>query len=389
MSSRDKEKILDGDFRRQRLETLGTLSGGIAHDLNNVLTSILGHVSYLRLSLPPETSHGESLNAIEHGARRAALMTQQILEFARGEEREFKPVRLNQIIQGAISLLKAAIPKNIAIELNAGTDVPQVIGNDSQLSQLVMNLAINAVEALPDGGTIRITITLVTPQTSSALRELKVQTPMVELVIADNGTGIPAELVDKIFEPFFTTKISSGTGIGLATVARIIRAHNGEMIVRSKVDRGTSFSVYFPVCSENSFQDSSHSLPTIEVGTETILVVDDEESVRTVIQRSLQHLGYEVLVASGGREALEIFEVEYRRISLVILDMMMPVMSGEQLFGKLQHIDPKVRVLIASGYSSDESAQAVLGSGGLGFIQKPFSVEDLAQEIRRCMDVVM
>lgn len=383
---RDTSLLDQRSNRQQRLESLGSLAGGIAHDLNNVLTGVLGHVSYLRLSLPPRGIHSESLVAIEDGARRAASMTHQILEFARGTGSEQRGVNLSLVVSAGVNLLRAALPKNVELEVHGSEVDITVFGDESQLSQLVMNLAVNARDALPLGGTIVLTLDLVE---LDGVDKALVPGTYAKLEIQDNGIGIPDDIKDRIFEPFFTTKTEGGTGLGLSTVFAIVQRHCGLIEVESKEGAGTIFRVLLPVytSTESLAKPESPAESNLPTGSERILVVDDEESVRLVIQRSLEHLGYRVDIAASGVEALQRYSEKKTEYKLIILDMMMPQMPGDELFGKLRTLDPQVPVLIASGYSSDHRTKAILDAGGRGFIKKPFAVEELAREVRRCLDM--
>jgi CheY-like chemotaxis protein len=323
-------------------------------------------------------------------------MTHQILGFARGETAAMSSVNLSDVVAAGLNLLRAVVPENIELVSKALARDLWVIGDDSQISQLVLNLAVNARDALPEGGKIEISaerLELTQPKTllhSDGKPAGKLDAGhYAKLVIRDNGTGIPESVRHRIFEPFFTTKSRRGTGLGLANVVSIVKAHSGVITVRSDEGKGTQFSVYLPALKgvpEESAQSSNQAGRPVPVGRERILVVDDEEAVRTVMQRCLEHLGYEVEVAASGAEAIARYAEDIKRFRLVILDMMMPQMSGDEVFLKLQTLNSEVGVLIASGYSSDVRTRRVLDSGGLGFIQKPFAVDDLAREVRRCLD---
>jgi signal transduction histidine kinase/ActR/RegA family two-component response regulator len=383
-------------FRQKKLESLGVLASSIAHDLNNLLTGVLGHVSYLRLSRAGLDADLESIAAIEDGARRAASMTQQILEFARGGEVELSTVNMSLLVAAGINLFRASLPDTIVFNFIGGESDLFVYGNEGQLSQLVLNLLVNAQDALGDSGEIAVCLSQYRLDEATKFRNGLLEAgEYARFSIQDNGHGIPESLIGRIFEPFFTTKAGNsdrrgGTGLGLATVSAMVRAHRGLIDVSSEVEKGTRFDVLLPLCTAlEEVEEVPQSLseePALPLGQERVLVIDDEEAVRTVIQRSLEHLGYEVIVASNGKDALEIYREQFAHISLVILDMIMPHMPGDEVFYELQAISPDVAVLIASGYSSDGRTKAVLRDGGLGFIQKPFAVEELAQEVRRCID---
>ncbi len=290
--------------------------------------------------------------------------------------------------------MKGALPKNIVINYTGDREDVYVEGDDTRLSQLFINLAINARDALPNGGNVGVDLVRVIFDDESC-QDRAGLTPgeFARLSISDNGTGMPPQVKERIFEPFFTTKSNQGTGLGLATVVSIVEGHQGYIEVESQVGSGTLFCVYLPTTAPQSEQlardlagPAKNPSPEKTLGKERILVVDDEEVVRTVIQRSLEHFGYEVDVALDGADAVSRYRHDPSKYSLVILDMMMPKMAGDEVYHRLSQIDQNVRVLLVSGYSSEGRAQAVLEAGALSFIQKPFAVEDLAREVRKCLD---
>lgn len=389
--------------RQQRLESLGRLAGEVAHDLNNMLTSILAHVSYLQCSLEESASRHESLDAIADGARRAASMTQQILDFARGERSSVRSVNFSMVVSAALNLIRPTLQEAIRIRFEGDAEDVFVFGDESKLSQLVMNLVVNARDALPNGGEIGLTLRRIVFAPEDAPREIPAGS-YASLVIRDDGIGIPEEIRDRIFEPFFTTKDQQGTGLGLSTCFAIVQQHGGVIRVETQEGEGTSFLILLPLSAEEregvggksrkgsrdhaaNGDSATSDLPQLPTGSERILIVDDEEAVRMVMQRSLEHLGYCVDVAEDGSRALEIYRAEPNGFELVILDMMMPAMSGDEVFFKLKELDAGARVLLATGYTNSERAQSVLNAGGVGFIQKPFDIEELAREVRRCLDL--
>lgn len=372
------------DDRKRKLQQLGTYTSSIAHDLNNVLTGVLGHVSFLKLSLNRSPAELESLTAIDYGARRAAGMSQQILEYARGTPLEVSTVNLSFVVAAVVNLLRTSIGPNIQVQTQGCDADYYVYGDEGQLNQLVVNLAVNARDALPVGGTIQICIERVLFDQSNTLGLTAGSYAMLSIV--DNGTGIPTDLREKIFEPFFTTKSNHGTGLGLSTVVSVVQSLGGSIRVESEEGVGTRFDVFLPMSDDEEPAEDDTESGEIPLGTERILVVDDEESVRMVMQRCLEHLGYSVIVAKDGIEAIESFRQHPQDYQLVILDMIMPHMAGDEVFRRLKELDSTVGVLIASGYSSDGKTKAVLEQGGLGYIQKPFAVEDLARAVRRCLD---
>ena len=367
---------------RKKLESLGIIAGSIAHDLNNILTGILGHVSYLRIS--SQESSNESLQAIEDGAKRAASMTQRILEYARGQEGSLELVNFSKIIQTELNVIKTSLTDSIDLIVNIEDEQLCVMGDEDRLSQLVINLVVNARDALPEGGSIKIEV-----KTESVEEDdLNISSgKYVCLRVVDNGLGIDEEVKPRIFEPFFTTKSDKGTGLGLATVYSITCEHQGIITLESEKGKGTAFNVYLPHCDDLAEEEEESNSEDLPRGSERILVVDDEETVRTILEKSLEFLGYQVDVAENGLRGLELFEENANAYDLVILDMIMPEMSGDEVFMELKKINKNVAVLLASGYASDERTAAVMEAGGRGFIQKPFAIEDLAEEVRRCLDV--
>lgn len=386
-----EEKSVHPVVRRPRSSTEAIKSdvvtmGAVAHDLNNVLTGILGHLSFLRLCLPQHGSHAESLRAIEDGARRASRMAQQVLDRARGKALSLDKVNVSEVLLGAIGILKGVLPENISISVTGCECEAWVMGEESQLGQVFLNLFMNAKDAMPSGGSIQVFVEHVRFSQDVEVEGFRlVPGDYCRVRIVDTGVGIPQELRSKIFEAFFTTKTGRGTGLGLATVMSIVESHRGAISLASAEGEGTEFSVYVPAAEEGATEKKSSQ--TAPAGKETVLVVDDEEVVRTIMHRSLEHLGYTVESVPHGVQALERFKLDPHRYQLVVLDMIMPHMGGDEVFMALRKIRPQVRVLIASGYASDDRTRRVLEGGALGFLQKPFSVEELAKEVRRCLDV--
>lgn len=418
MFESELELISTTTLHTQRLQTLGMLAGGIAHDFNNILTGILGHVAYLQAILPPEGSHIESVTAIESGARKAAVITGQILNFSRLENSSAEgPVDLCQLASSTYVLLRGAIPPRFGMSLSIPPKPVYVLGVEARLAQILINLVINARDALTDSGSVEIFIQppdLDLPADSSKVG-------MGQLIVRDNGRGMSAAVLEKAFERYYTTKGRSGTGLGLAVVREVLDGIGGSIEVKSEEGIGTEVTVYLPLFVQEDLETQVHedlesrsSLGTKEgvesvsgsehrsservgsapppikeglAGSERILLVDDEDPVRNVLALSLQHLGYSVCPVESGRSALERFEAEQGQFDLVILDMLMPHMSGDQLFFKLQKLKPAVAVLVMSGYSSEVAVRKILESGGRGFLQKPFTIEEFAKEIRRCLAI--
>lgn len=378
-------------FHAQRLETLGLLASGVAHDFNNVLTGILGHLAFLKSTLPRTGPHIDSLRSIEEGARKAAGLSQQILNFSKLDTtEESSEVDLGDLVARMVGLLRGSISPLCRLEYQTPTERLMLIGSEGRLAQVIVNLAVNASDAVAENGEIKIE--LVSCEDRGRLERIFSSTELpcasyIVLRVEDNGHGMPREVMERMFEPYFSTKRGKGTGLGLSTVAAIVRELGGCIEVQSEVNNGTVIEVYLPrIQSSVPAQDEGGAavVPAVPRGTERILIVDDEFSVRNVLMLSLQHLGYDVQVAASGPEALELYRANERGFDLVILDMLMPQLPGEKVFARLKELDAAVRVLLISGFASQEAVRSVLSSGGLGFIQKPFTIEDLAVRVRKC-----
>ncbi len=379
----------------QRREMLGELAGGIAHDVNNIVTGVLGHVTYLKMTMPKTGPHVDSLNAIEEGGNRSGQLMRQILSFLKNDG-SVKPSKLNlkAILDSTSNLLRGAISKKIKLVCEFPEHDTHVMGIEGQISQILVNLVINSRDAIRDNGEIRIALReLETSEVINPVGEIKgaerLKGKYACLSVIDNGQGISGDILGKVFEPYFSTKRERGTGLGLSTVKEIVERLGGVIELSSKVGIGTKVSVYLPVVEEDSAsataQMASSKPTTLQRGSEKILVVDDEQAVRNVLGLSLRRLGYEVELASSGSEAISKYIAAGSRYDLVILDMVMPELSGREVFFRLKEIDPGVRVLICSGFASEQAIRDILENGGKGIIQKPFEVEVLAAKIRDCL----
>ena len=375
---------------KQRLETLGLLAGGVAHDFNNVLTGILGHVAYLKHVLPEPHKSSESLMAIEEGAIKASGLTQQILNFSKLDaSEELQRVDVNQVVSRIGVLLKSAIPSDIALQLPKNADGFAVLGSEVHLAQILINLIINARDAIQGRGTIDVR--LASEVGLDEVHEIFGPEPAAKaygvIEVSDTGTGMSDEVKQRLFEPYFTTKNQAGTGLGLSTVQAIVARLGGAIQVFSEVGRGTMFRVILPLVSEGNMptaaSENDHAVR--RGGGERLLVIDDEDAVRNVLGLSLSHLGYQVDTAPSGLEGIEQLRASNGGYQLVILDLLMPGLSGEETFQRLRALDPEIPVLIVSGFSSENVVQRVLTDGARDFIQKPFSIEVLSEKVRGCL----
>jgi two-component system, cell cycle sensor histidine kinase and response regulator CckA len=370
-----------------KLESLGVLAGGIAHDFNNLLTGILGNASLARQELPPTSLGQPMLDQIETAARRAADLCKQMLAYSGKGRFVVQRLDLNKLIEDTTHLLNISIAKNCILRFNLAPSLPAIKADATQLRQVIMNLVINGSEAIASrSGVLALTtgVARVDDEYLKGFRPDASPPPgdYVFVEVSDNGCGMDAATLTRIFDPFFTTKFT-GRGLGLAAVLGIVRGHKGGLKVYSEPDKGTTFKLFFPVASgqpQDSASPFPHPLPF--KGTGTVLVVDDEETVRAVAARMLERLGFSVMAANDGREGMEKFRADPARFTLVLLDLTMPHLDGEETFRQMRMLNPAVRVILTSGFNQQEAVNRFTGKGLAGFIQKPFELGSLAQVIR-------
>ncbi|HPC04686.1 MAG TPA: PAS domain S-box protein [Syntrophales bacterium] len=381
----EKEKLKEQLDRAQRLESIGTLAGGVAHDFNNVLMGIQGNAALMMLDIDPADPHYQQLMYIEEHVKSGADLTRKLLGFARGGRYAMKPADMNVIVEKNAAMF-GRTKKEITIHKKYGNDLWNVKVDETQMGQVFMNLFVNAWQAMPGGGEIFLETENLVLDDEKA-RALSVsEGKYVRIAITDTGTGMDAKTSERIFDPFFTTKeMGRGTGLGLSTVYGIIKGHGGAICATSQLGQGTTFIIYLPTTEKSVIAERSHERGILR-GTETILLVDDEATVQDVTSRMLQSLGYRVHCAGSGREAVAVFHEKKDVIDLVILDMIMPGMSGGETFHRLREINPKQKILFSSGYSADDRAKELREKGCSDFIQKPFTLGDLAREVRSALD---
>jgi PAS domain S-box-containing protein len=377
-----QEAALEEQLRQsQKLEGIGLLAGGVAHDFNNILTGILGYANMLEPDAAPGSTMQEGLHVIQQAAERAAELTKQLLSFARRGKRQNTTVDLNSTILEVVSLLTRTVNKNISVTEHFDTDQATVLGDPGQLQQVVLNLAINGRDAMPQGGSL----TFRTWRQALDAERLVAHpgaSPgvFVALSVSDTGVGIEKKNLRRIFEPFFTTKdVDKGTGMGLAMVYGIVKAHRGFIDVESDIGKGTTFTVYVP--ATDVVPATAHVADLPRKGHGRILVVDDEEVVRKLAREMLRRAGYDVVTAAGATEAVTWYGAHPHEADLVIIDMVMPGMDGQECFKVLKAIDPDVRAILSTGYGLDGHAQDTLDAGMVGYVQKPYHMQDLVTAV--------
>ena len=365
----------------QKVESLATLAGGMAHNFNNLLMGIQGNISLMLLETNHKHTNYSRLKNIEKLVQKGAKLTHQLLGYAREGNYEIRPISLNQLVTETSETF-ALTRKEIRIKNNLSDDGGWIIADQGQIDQVLLNLYINAADAMPDGGDI----ILETRDINAKQMKDKPYKPKpgeyVLLTFRDTGEGMDKKTMKRIFDPFFTTKaVGKGTGLGLASVYGIIKAHGGYIDVDSKKGQGTVFSIYLPK-SKIAIKEPINKKSKIVKGSETILIVEDEDMVLEIVVEYLQSLGYNIFHAAGGLEAVEIYKEKHEEIDLVILDLIMPDMSGSETYNLLKSINPEVKVLLSSGYDIKGKASDLLKIGCNGFIQKPFDMEMLSQSIK-------
>ncbi|WP_073616160.1 hybrid sensor histidine kinase/response regulator [Desulfopila aestuarii] len=368
-------------LQAQKMEAIGTLASGIAHDFNNLLMAIWGHVSLISTNMDISHPHYRHFQVIEESIKSATNLTSQLLGIARGGKYETQPIDLNELILSSSSLIsRTKKSMNVRAVLHP---FPLVVKADKrQIEQVLLNLYVNAFHAMPDGGELLLQTANVMLGENVCKNNQIVPGNYAHISIADTGIGMDDETKKKIFDPFFTTKeMGRGTGLGLSSAFGIIKNHKGMISVSSSINHGSTFNIYLPLSEEEAVSDETIKEKYL-IGTETVLLVDDEAVVLEVGSEMLKSLGYRVKLATGGKLALKTLSEEGKSIDLVIMDMIMPGMDGETLFFKIREKYPKIPILLSSGYSYNEQVDHIMKEGCDGFIQKPFSLSVISQKIR-------
>jgi two-component system cell cycle sensor histidine kinase/response regulator CckA len=387
----EQKKLEEQLLQAQKMESIGTLAGGIAHDFNNLLTGILAYASFVKKNFTDQEPLYHSVSHIEKSAEQAAELTRQLLGFARRGKHQVKAFQCNKLIQALLKLLKRTIDKRITLEVELEPGLKWIEGDENQLHQSLFNICLNARDAMPSGGLLKIkTENRYISEKDGLLHQPIKEGQYVVISVIDTGIGMSPEIQAKIFEPFFTTKEPGrGTGLGLAMVYGIIQNHGGYIDIKSLSGQGTELTLFLPALPEIPGKESSTppAESHLKGGSETLLIIDDEEIIRQLGTDILEDVGYKVLVAKNGEEGAEIFSRHKKKISLVILDVMMPGWSAKKTFLKLRKINPRIKILLSSGYSTDGEVKDILKAGVSGLIQKPYTDEELILKVRAVLDV--
>jgi PAS domain S-box-containing protein len=379
-----RKQLEDQLLHAKKMEAIGTLASGLAHDYNNILTNILGYTSLIQMQVNPDAPFHSKLKGIEQCVDNGAKLTRQLLDFAGNSPTDLVPVNINHLIQRT-SHMYGRTNKGILIETVYHPKVWTVEVNESQIEQILLNLLINAGHAMPKGGTIYIITENVVINDNHQIMPVASQGSYIKITVRDTGIGMTEETQQRIFEPFFTTKeAGKGTGLGLSSAYSNIKKHGGSITVSSQLGEGTVFSIFLP-SSEKSVEVKKEASPMARKGSGTILLVDDEEETAIIGKEILESLGYNVLTAGNGYDGVELFKENKDSINLTIIDLIMPRMRGGELFDRLKKIDPESKILLASGCNINDEAQEILQRGCDGFIQKPFGAQKLSQKLVEIM----
>jgi PAS domain S-box-containing protein len=386
LAEREKKALQAQILSAQRIEAIGTLAGGIAHNFNNLLMGIQGNATLARLEVNPSGPVSRKLENIEKLVKSGAKLTSQLLGYARGGRYEVRPVSLNDFVK-EISNTFAQARKDITVQLDLSEALKGIEADQGQMEQAILNLLVNAADAMPSGGNVILRTRNVSHETMIGRPYKPKPGDYVLLEVQDFGTGMDRTTMGRIFEPFFTTKgMGKGTGLGLASVYGIVKGHGGYIDVASREQEGSTFQIHLPA-SEKTIVKEKEIPDGVIMGSGTILLVDDEEMILEVGKGMLETLGYSVLASGGGREAVEIYRRDHSGIDLVVLDLVMPDMGGRETYEQMRSINPGVRVLLSSGFSLDSLAKEMLTYGCDGFIQKPFFIQEFSQEVAKILSV--
>jgi two-component system cell cycle sensor histidine kinase/response regulator CckA len=376
-------------IQAQKFESLGTLASGIAHDFNNILSIIIGHATIIQRLHRESDKIADSIKMITTAAQRGAALVRQLLTFARKSDVILQRISLNDLIKEVVSLTRETFPKTVTVSMKLADKLSTILADSTQIHQVFLNLCVNARDAMPNGGNLSLSTRLITGEKVHARFPEAKASEYVLIEVSDTGTGMDEATQNRIFEPFFTTKEpGKGTGLGLAVAFGIIHIHQGFIDVSSEPGNGTTFSIYFPVNLEElePFEITKEMLGDTEGGTETILLVEDEEMLRSLTKMVLKGKGYNVVTASDGEEAVRMFMLRQNDIALVLSDLGLPKLNGYDVLKQVKRIKPSVKFIIASGYIEPAEKSEILESGARDFIQKPYVPNDMLRRIRQVLD---
>jgi two-component system cell cycle sensor histidine kinase/response regulator CckA len=381
----EKKAIQEQLMHSQKMESIGSLAGGIAHNFNNLLTAILGYAELLQEYSNLDNDSRQRVNSIESSARKAGVLVSKLLSFSRRDTSEILPLNLNDVINDSVKLFEGILDKRIGLKTTLNNSIQSIEGDPNQLEQVIMNLMVNSRDAMPDGGLITITTSPVEIESDRLnMPNFIIPGKYVLLTISDTGFGIPKEVLNRIFEPFFTTKEKGkGTGLGLAMVYGVIKDHKGYITVHSEVGKGTIFDIYFPVSGKTIYKTVKPKLFSVS-GHENILLVDDEEDVLYFIKDILETHGYKVFPSRNPLAGIDIFKKLGNDIHLVITDIMMPLMEGKELIKNLRTLKPDIKILAISGYTDETINKENMMIDD--FLKKPFEVYRLLAKVRQVLD---
>jgi nitrogen-specific signal transduction histidine kinase/ActR/RegA family two-component response regulator len=377
-------------LQAQKMESIGTLAVGLVHNMNNILAIVMGYASRLERFGDDPGRVQQSVHAITQAAQRGAALLQQLTGVAAKSDLLFAPVSVNDVLQELLPMIMEIFPRTIVFNQNLRTDLPLISADANQIQQALLNILVNARDAMPDGGTISLTTEVLTGSSLRGRFPNPQDTPYVRVRIVDTGEGMTPETHSRIFEPFFTTRDKTTyPGLGLSTVYGIVASHKGFIDVTSALERGTTVDLYFPAGAHLPRISAAPSGPrTMEVpkGDETILVVEDEEMLRGLVREVLSRGGYTVLEASDGEDGIAQYLKNRSSIDLVLLDLGLPKKSGDSVFTELKKVNPNVRVVFSTGYVKKEKSSELMELGALGVVHKPYAVEELMSVVRASLD---
>jgi PAS domain S-box-containing protein len=385
----EKSRLEAQLVRAQRMEAMGTLAGGVAHDFNNILAAIVGYVELTMLDVAEVTKVKHNLEEVLRASKRAKDLVNQILAFSRQSQHELKPVEITPIVKETLKLLRASLPTTIEIRHHIEPSTGAIEADPTQIHQVLMNLCTNAAHAMgEEGGLLEVSVTKVDIDASTAPLNLDIDLgPYLKISVRDTGHGMTSEVRERIFDPYFTTKDKGkGTGLGLAVVHGIVKSHKGGICAESEPGSGTCFHVYFPRIEQKKELADTATVQTFPTGHERVLFVDDEQDLVQIAEQMLSHLGYEVTTRMSSNEALELFRVNPKRFDLVITDMTMPNMTGDKLSKELMKIRPDIPIILCTGFSERISEEKAKVMGIKDFIMKPLAMGDLAKRIRKALE---